>query len=168
MRVNLTISAASLLGIDDEPARIPGVGTIDAVTARALAHEGIWRRIVTDPLTGAVLDVGRTRYRPPAALAAHVAATNPHCVCAACSQPAERCDLDHVTEWHEDGTTAATNLAPLCRASHTLKTDGHMHLAVTAPGRYRWTTPLGKTYDITTTSGTPRRRPAPFPETPPF
>ena len=40
----------------------------DAV-ARALAAGGTWRRLVTDPLSGAVIDVGRTRYRPPAALA---------------------------------------------------------------------------------------------------
>jgi len=167
--VNLTISAESLLGLNDEPAHIPGGGTIDAVTARALAHDGIWRRIVTDPLTGTVLDVGRTRYRPPAALAAHVNTQNPHCICAACTQPATRCDLDHVTEWHDAGTTSANNLAPLCRASHTLKSDGHMNLTITAPGRYQWTTPLGKTYTVDTTTGTPRRTPDPsFPATPPF
>ena len=35
----------------------------DAV-ARALAAGGTWRHLVTDPLSGAVIDVGRTRYRP--------------------------------------------------------------------------------------------------------
>ena len=161
VHVNVTISAASLLGVTDDPGHVVGAGTIDAVTARALAHDGPWRRIVTDPLTGAVLDVGRTKYRPPAALAAHVAARNPHCVCSTCTQPAERCDLDHTTEWRDGGTTATSNLAPLCRASHTLKTDGHLHLTTTAPGVYQWTTALGIRYQVDTTTGIPRRRPVP-------
>ncbi|MCL2466289.1 MAG: HNH endonuclease [Micrococcales bacterium] len=161
VRVNVTISAESLLGITDEPAHIPGVGTIDAVTARALAHQGIWRRIVTDPLSGAIIDVGRTKYRPPAALAAHVAARDPHCVCGTCTQPAQLCDLDHTTEWRDGGTTSTSNLAPLCRASHTLKTDGYMTLTVAGPGQYQWTTPLGNTYQVNTNGRLPRRRPAP-------
>ncbi|MCL2848872.1 MAG: HNH endonuclease, partial [Micrococcales bacterium] len=158
VHVNLTISAASLLGLTNDPGHIAGAGTIDAVTARALAHDGPWRRIVTDPVSGAVLDVGRTRYRPPAALAAHVAARNPHCVCSTCAQPAANCDLDHTTEWRDGGTTNVSNLAPLCRASHTLKTDGHLRLTTTAPGVYRWTTALGIRYQVDTTSGVPRRK----------
>jgi len=161
VHVNVTISAASLLGVTDEPGHVIGAGTIDAVTARALAHDGPWRRVVTDPLTGAVLDVGRTRYRPPAAIAAHVAARDPHCVCSTCTQPASRCDLDHTTEWRDGGTTTTSNLAPLCRASHTLKTDGHLRLTTTAPGVYQWTTALGACYQVDTTTGIPRRRPVP-------
>ncbi|NHT17847.1 DUF222 domain-containing protein [Cellulomonas sp. IC4_254] len=63
--VRLTISASTLLGLDDQPADLDGYGPIDAVRARALAAGGVWRRVVTDPVTGQVLDVGRTRYRPP-------------------------------------------------------------------------------------------------------
>ncbi|MCL2466653.1 MAG: HNH endonuclease, partial [Micrococcales bacterium] len=162
VHVNVTISAASLLGVTDEPGHVIGAGTIDAVTARALAHDGPWRRVVTDPLTGAVLDVGRTKYRPPAAIAAHVAAQDPHCVCSTCTQPAGRCDLDHTTEWRHGGTTTTSNLAPLCRASHTLKTDGHLHLTTTAPGVYQWTTALGTRYQVDTTTGIPRRTPVPM------
>jgi len=166
VHVQVTISAASLLGLTDEPAHIPGAGTIDAVTARALAHDNPWRRIVTDPLTGAITDVGRTRYRPPPALAAHVAARDPHCVCGTCTQPTHQCDTDHVHEWRHGGTTSTTNLAPLCRASHTLKTDGRLTLTITGPGQYQWTTPLGNTYHIDTNTGLPRRKPTPG--TPPF
>ena len=38
---------------------------VPAMTAWALAAGGTWRRLVTDPVSGVVLDVGRTRYRPP-------------------------------------------------------------------------------------------------------
>ena len=37
---------------------------VPAVVARALAAGGTWRRLVTDPVSGTVVDVGRTRYRP--------------------------------------------------------------------------------------------------------
>ncbi|TFH50888.1 HNH endonuclease, partial [Actinomyces viscosus] len=37
-----------------------------AATAWCLAAGGTWRRLVTDPLSGTVIDVGRSRYRPPA------------------------------------------------------------------------------------------------------
>ncbi|MCL2850106.1 MAG: hypothetical protein FWE61_08705, partial [Micrococcales bacterium] len=59
------------------------------------------------------------------------------------------------------GATATSNLAPLCRASHTLKTDGHLCLTMTAPGVYQWTTALGLRYQVDTTSGLPRRTPVP-------
>ncbi|WP_309316442.1 HNH endonuclease, partial [Actinomyces oris] len=42
---------------------------VPALTAWALAAGGTWRRLVTDPASGVVIDVGRTRYRPPAGLA---------------------------------------------------------------------------------------------------
>ena len=39
---------------------------VPALTAWALAAGGTWRRLVTDPASGTVLDVRRSRYRPPA------------------------------------------------------------------------------------------------------
>lgn len=56
------------------PAELVGHGPIPADLARALAAGGVWQRLVTDPLSGTLLDVGRTRYRPPVAMADHVRA----------------------------------------------------------------------------------------------
>src|SRR5690606_1456346 len=53
-------------------AELEGYGPIPPVIARALAEGGEWRRLVTDPLGDQVLDVGRTSYQPPAAIADHV------------------------------------------------------------------------------------------------
>ena len=45
-------------------------GTLTCLVAGwALAAGGTWRRLVTDPASGTVVDVGRARYRPPAGLA---------------------------------------------------------------------------------------------------
>ncbi|PFG38530.1 uncharacterized protein DUF222 [Georgenia soli] len=51
-----------------EAAHLDGYGPITPDIARALAAGGTWRRLITDPLSGVVTDLGRTRYRPPAAL----------------------------------------------------------------------------------------------------
>jgi hypothetical protein len=154
-QVFITISAATLLGIDDQPAELHGYGPIDAVRARALAAGGVWRRIVTDPRSGTVLDVGRTRYRPPAALAEHVRLRDRTCVRPGCTVPAEHADLDHTRCFHQQpgdppgtelGTTCAANLAPLCHRDHRLKTDGGHTLHQYAPGLFEWITPTGQRY----------------------
>ena len=94
---------------------------VPALTAWALAAGGTWRRLVTDPASGVVIDVGRTRYRPPAGLADLVRARDRACVFPTCQTPAERCDIDHLTAWSQGGTTSLDNLATLCEAHHRLK-----------------------------------------------
>ena len=94
---------------------------VPAMTAWALATGGTWRRLVTDPASGTVLDVGRTRYRPPAGLADLVRARDGACVFPTCQVPACRCDIDHLTAWSEGGTTSLDNLVVLCQAHHRLK-----------------------------------------------
>jgi len=65
--IQVTVSADTLLGLNDQPAHLTGYGPITADTARRLAADssGTWRRLLTDPNTGALLDIGEHRYRPP-------------------------------------------------------------------------------------------------------
>jgi hypothetical protein len=149
---------STLLGLDEEPADLAGFGPVSAETARALAAGGVWRRLVTDPMSGAVLDVGRTRYRPTAAISDHVRARDRTCVQPACSAPAASCDLDHTREFHarrgrdpDDeplGTTSAENLGPLCHRDHLVKTEGGFRLRQRAPGEFVWVTPTGHVYEV--------------------
>lgn len=99
----MVVAASTLLGLDDLPGDLEGYGPIDAFQARALAAGGVWRRIVTDPLSGAVLDVGRARYRPPADLVEHVRERDGCCVRPGCSAPARASDLDHTEPFHPPG-----------------------------------------------------------------
>jgi hypothetical protein len=57
---------STLLGVDDQPAELVGHGPIPACLAREAAADAVWRRLVTDPLSGTVLGYGRTTYHPPA------------------------------------------------------------------------------------------------------
>ena len=184
VRIDVTVALSTLLGLDDEPGELAGLGPIPAEQARALAAGGTWRRLVTDPLTGAVLDVGRTRYRPPRSIAEHVLARDQVCAAPGCGVPGHRCDLDHTTEYHGTpangspvpGTTSAANLGPLSERCHRLKTDGGFTLTQVAPGVFEWRTPAGLGYRVTPGDGGrterlgPKRdRPNPgYPDEPPF
>lgn len=179
-QVRVTIAASTLLGADDQPGELEGHGPIDAVQARALAEDGVWRRVVTDPASGTVLDVGRTRYRPPAGLAEHVRVRDRHCAAPGCTVPARRCDIDHTVEYRRQpgepprgvdtlGTTSAGNLGLLCRRHHRLKTDGGFRLRQVSPGVYEWITPGGHRYltrpgtdDVADVTTAPQDEPAPF------
>jgi hypothetical protein len=109
-QVSLTMPITALLGLDDEPAELAGVGPIPVDLARELAGDATWRRILTDPTSGAVLDVGRTRYAPPAGLDRFVRTRDGRCRFPGCRRRAARCDLDHAIRF-PDGPTAAGNLA---------------------------------------------------------
>lgn len=154
-QVWLTVPASTLLGVDAGPAELHGYGPVHAVQARALAADGVWRRVVTDPLSGAVLDVGRERYRPPAAMADLVRVRDRECAGPTCTVPSTRADLDHTEPFNRQPgdppdrpleTTSADNLGPLCQRDHRLKTDGGFTLRQVSPGVYEWTTPAGHRY----------------------
>ena len=115
---------------------------VPALTAWALAAGGTWRRLITDPVGGTVVDVDRTRYRPPAGLADLVRARDRACVFPTCQTPAERCDIDHLTAWSQGGTTSLDNLATLCEAHHRLKhTPGWALTRNNTSGTLSWHTP---------------------------
>ena len=145
----------------DQVPTLDGYGPISPLAARALAASGDWVRIVTDPLTGAVLDVGHTRYRPTQAMVDHILARDRTCVRPGCTHRASECQLDHTLAWdhtHPDqgGRTAVSNLGALCPRDHQVKTHGDFRLTQSEPGVFEWVTPAGRRYrrerDGTTTS----------------
>ncbi|WP_407342352.1 DUF222 domain-containing protein [Pengzhenrongella phosphoraccumulans] len=149
VRVDVTVSLATLLGADENPGELAGYGPITAQTARRLAAVGTWRRLVTDPTSGTVLDVGTTRYRPPDDLAAIIRARDTRCLLPICEIPSHRCELDHRDPFHPDGTggsTSAANLNPLCKRDHLIKTHARWRLTRSTDGTATWTTPTGHVY----------------------
>ena len=147
--INVTVALTTLLGLDESPGELAGYGAITAQTARRLALGGRWRRLVTDPLTGTVLDVGRRRYHPPDDLAEIIRARDQHCLSPVCMADARWCDLDHRVPFRPDGTggaTSAENLGPLCRRDHLIKTHAGWRLDKDDDGTYTWTTPTGHAY----------------------
>ena len=56
--VHVVVAADTLAGRDDLPAHIPGIGPVDADTARQLAASARWRRLIADPASGTLQHVG--------------------------------------------------------------------------------------------------------------
>jgi len=149
IRIDVTVSLATLLGLDEDPGQLAGYGAVTAQTARRLAANGTWRRLVTDLQTGTVLDVGKTRYRPPEDLAEIIRARDPYCVSPICNTASRSCDLDHRVPFNPDGTGGATsteNISPACRRDHLLKTHAGRTYDRADNGTITWTTPTGHTY----------------------
>jgi hypothetical protein len=204
--VQVVVAADTLLGDCDLPATVPGVGPLDAESARALAVLTRWRRlsvdadghltdyggravdpvvravdpvvravdpaaravtgpralplaedprwvaVLTDPPTAAELDHGRSRYRPPPPLRAHVESRDAVCIGPACDHTARRGQLDHTVEFGRRdadgrvGVTSAANLGASCPRVHNAKTHGGWGLQQPSPGDFVWTSPTGRTY----------------------
>jgi Domain of unknown function (DUF222) len=91
--IQVVVAATTMLGLDDEPSEITGWGPIPASIARPIAHDPTsrWRRLLTDPFNGQLLDYARTTYRPPADLAGYVRARDRRCRFPACDRPGIRC-----------------------------------------------------------------------------
>ena len=170
-RVHVTVPTSTLAGEDEQPGDLAGYGPIPADMARQAAAEGVWRRLVTDPLTGALLDYGHTTYRPPADLADFIRARDLTCRFPSCRQPARGCDLDHTIAYPK-GPTDRTNLGVLCRHHHRLKHEADWQVTQFEDGVFRWTSPTARTYTTTPEPPDPPSHPAPQPaqddKPPPF
>ena len=143
--LQLVLAATTALRLDDLPGELAGYGPIPASLARELAGDATWRRILTDPASGTLLDYGTTIYRPPQALADLVIAKHRRCRGLGCRLPADRCEIDHTVEF-PDGPTAEPNLAPLCKHEHRRRHEGGWAVARLPDGTYAHTTPTGHTY----------------------
>ena len=145
--VQVVVDLATLLGLADNPGELVGVGPIPGEVARALAVDqgASWRRLVVEPVTGALLDYGTTVYRPPTALREFLLARDRRCRFPGCRRRADACDVDHTVP-HPHGPTAACNCACLCRRHHRMKTHGGWQLDLALDGGLTWTSPTGRVF----------------------
>jgi Domain of unknown function (DUF222) len=145
--VNVVIELPTLLGLNNHPAEIPGVGPLPADAARWLLADGApLRRLVTDPMTGHLLDYGQTTYTVPPALADYLIAKN---VCSASphsSVDARIADMEHNTPHDQGGATDPINVTPVDRRWHRAKTHGDWtYTKNTDTDVVTWTSPHGLT-----------------------
>ena len=146
--VNVTIDLPTLLGLNENPGQLAGYGVLPAQIMRALAGEGKWRRFITDPNTGTLLDYGRDSYQPPQDLVDYLIARDRTCRFPGCRQSAARADIDHAEAWEDGGETSAANLGALCRRHHRMKTHGGWKLTSNEDGSCNWESPDGHRYFV--------------------
>src|SRR4051794_27434475 len=142
--INVVVSADTLLCLDDQPAHLTGYGPITAQSARRLAAEesGTWRRLLTDPDSGALLDIG-DKYRPAQRLRDFVSARDDVCAFPTCNQPGYRCEYEHTVPYSEGGSTCRCNGALACRRHNQCKLNTNWSYVRNDDGSFPRTTHTG-------------------------
>lgn len=155
VEVGVLVDAATLTGLTpDGPVWVAVAGQrADACRAdllELLGRPGVdasFRRLVTDPATGALVDRGARSYRATAALRAWLEARDQRCTHPGCTRPARRCDVDHAVDFHEGGPTTRANARLRCRRHHNAKTHGNWQVHGAADdGSYDLISPAGRHY----------------------
>ncbi|MBT2549405.1 HNH endonuclease [Arthrobacter sp. ISL-65] len=179
IELNLVMTDRTLLQGDSEPARIPGYGIVPGAWARDLITQGqhsaqfqhpgrpdrgqpgevdttaakelkTWiRRLYTAPGTGDLVAMDSRRRLFPAPLRRFIHIRDDTCRTPYCDAPIRH--HDHITPWHDGGTTTLANGAGLCEAcNHTKELPGWK--AQPRPGprhTVEITTPTGHSYHST-------------------
>lgn len=128
-RLNITVPALTLLGIEDAPGLLDGIHPIPPQMARELAGaDRTWYRVLTDPTTGAFLPLPADRYTPTRQMLEYLRLVFPVCAVPGCTRPTSwASQMDHIEEYNHThpengGHTKITNLHPLCWRHHQMKT----------------------------------------------
>ncbi|MBB6377188.1 hypothetical protein BKA01_004446 [Pseudonocardia eucalypti] len=114
------------------------------------------------------LDNAPERRFPGTALRRHVQIRDRTCSAPGCRRPATQSEQDHTHGHQHGGATTRANLGPACHHDHQLKHDGGWRVAQPRPGRFTWTSPLGRRYHTRGERITEPEPPQPEPEPPPF
>ncbi|POX66099.1 HNH endonuclease [Microbacterium sp. Ru50] len=144
-RVQVAVTAETLMGRDDNPAEAVGAALIDADTARQLAGQvSEWDRLFIDPVTRSPVEIDT--YRPTASMKKLLMARDQHCRFPGCRRAAIRCELDHTMDYALGGHTHIFNLAHLCQRHHSMKQFTKWEVRQLGGGVLEWTSPLGRVY----------------------
>lgn len=146
--IEITIPITTLAAIDDHPCELTGYGPVPAELARRIATQGTWRRLLTDPSNGTVLEAATTRHDPGPVVSETLIARYPTCAWDCCDRPARECDRDHGESFATTGRTELSDLRMYCEWHHIIKdTPAWGWKATNNPdGSTTLTTPTGHRY----------------------
>lgn len=157
--LRVTMTADTLLGLDDATCELEGFGPITAERARQLALQSastILRRVFTDPADDSILFLDTGRYRFSGDQREAIRAMHPISTFPGATTPAGCCDLDHLHEYQTGppgrpdppGQTMVANAQPLGRWHHRIRTHGGWQVRVDPddPHTFHWTSPYGRPY----------------------
>ena len=148
-QVLVTVPVLSLLGAVAEPATLDGYGPVPPSMARRLVGDGAgsFLRVLTDPRSGAPLEIGRTSYRVPKAMRQWLRLRDGRCPFPGCNNQSLDNEADHLLAWSEGGGTGVTNLGQPCRRHHRLRhTTAWKPVDATRDQPPGWISPAGRSY----------------------
>ncbi len=152
--IDIVIDLASLLGLQESiglvcsrnRAPVPAPSS-DIRDLLAQIPDITIRRMITDPHTNHLLDLGRKRYVPSKSLREFITARDQVCRFPGCERSARGGQIDHANPWSQGGKTDRENLGALCVRHHQLKTHGGWCITESAAhGSTTWRTPSGRKY----------------------
>lgn len=147
VHLDIVISLDSLMGLTADHAVVGGAGLMPAHLVRGMLADATMRRLVTDPMTGHLLDLGRRRYRVSDGLREFIEARDRTCRFPGCDRRATDCQMDHAIPWEDGGATGPGNVGALCTRHHQVKTHGGWRIdAADSSGSCTWRSPLGRIY----------------------
>jgi hypothetical protein len=155
LEVGVVVAAPSILGVDDQPARLMGhrggdYGVLPADLVRELARsEHAWmRRLVCDPNDGRLLDMDTRRRRFTGALRKFILYRDGVSRRPYSDTPIH--DIDHAVSYTDGGPTSAANGHGLAKRDHGLRDQPGWRLDPIDSDTGRgvtWITPTGHAYE---------------------
>ena len=150
IEVGITIGLRTVLGLDDLPGELPGLGVIPREVIAAMIRRELpkLRLMVIDETTGRLVYRAEKSYRPTPDQVAQVRATYIFSVGPGSQILATRTDTDHVIAAPE-GPTQIGNLAPFDRPWHNGKTKRQLSVTLDDDASVHLTTVLGQSRTVT-------------------
>ena len=144
VQVQLVIDLATLRGEADRHCLLDGQPIPAQIGRDLAAHATAFRRMVTDPVDGHLLDYGRLTYLP-APLRTYVLARDGGCRAPGCTtRSPRRVQMDHADPFPE-GDSSTGNTGGICIPDHQLKTAGLANIGNSHPdGSCDWITAWGQ------------------------
>lgn len=130
----------------NEAPRLDTGEVIDAATAvRLLLEAGSFTRVITDPVTGVVLDLDRTSRVATRQQREWLLMIHGTCTRDGCSRHAAESDIDHWDAYHgpRRGPTDIDNLHPFCGPENQLKERSRFRYRRRRDGTVQLTSPTG-------------------------
>ncbi|MGZ0711086.1 DUF222 domain-containing protein (plasmid) [Coraliomargarita sp. W4R53] len=135
----------SAIDIATEP-QLLGSGPIDAtIASQLLLDAGQFTRVITDPVSGVILDMDRRSRLVTRAQREWLMLTHHLCVRDGCNRVAIDAEIDHWQEYHgpERGPTNISNLHPLCEPDHRMKSKTKLRYRRRSDGSVGVASPTG-------------------------
>lgn len=148
--VDVVVDLETLLGLKDRGAEIGSIGSVPGDVVRNLIlddPDATVRRVITDPGTGHLLELGADRYAVSKRLREFLVTRDQRCRFPGCYRKASKCEIDHALPWDEGGRSTPDNLGALCKRHHQLKTHANWQISESdTSGACKWTSPGGREY----------------------
>jgi hypothetical protein len=143
--LQVIVPVGTLLG-GREPGHLSDGSLVGPAAARRHSCDALISRLLVDPTSGALLDVGRTQRVVPDGLRRFVIARDRQCQFPYCGRPPARCDIHHIVPWSHGGATDADNLVLLCSRHHHAVHEAGWTVERLSGGSHRWTSPAGQSH----------------------